>query len=209
MIYHCCDELRRNAVAAHATLNGIDYLEVLDNDVPAGSPRQRTLFVRLLKPVPVGFSAQQVRIEGGERVRDVRVEWVGPASAPPAQASAAEQAYFSDLIDPDHVLVVRTDRYGDHSTYTLRLVRSPLDDTPPLNFDPRLCEVDFSFKVECPSDFDCRQVVVCPEVPAFGAGHRLPGQGLRQLPAPDPGPDHATGPRMARAQRRRPRRHAG
>ena len=43
MIYHCCDALRRNAVAAHPTLNGIDYLEVLDNEAPPGSPRQRTL----------------------------------------------------------------------------------------------------------------------------------------------------------------------
>ena len=59
MIYHCCDELRRNAVAAHPTLNGIDYLEVLDNEAPAGSPRQRTLFLRLLKPVPASFTAEQ------------------------------------------------------------------------------------------------------------------------------------------------------
>lgn len=166
MIYHCCDELRRNAVAAHATLNGIDYLDVLDNEVPAGSPRQRTLFVRLLKPVPAGLGAQQVRVDGGERVRDVRVDWVGAASAPPAEANAAEQAYFAALNAADHVLVVRTDRYGDHDSYTLRLVRSPVDDTPPLDFDPRLSAVDFSFKVECPSDFDCKPVVVCPDEPA-------------------------------------------
>jgi len=166
MIYHCCDELRRNAVAAHAALNGIDYLEVLDNDAPVGSPRQRTLFVRLLKPVPAGFTAQQVRIDGGERVRGVTVQWVGPASAPPADASAAEQSYFAALEQPDHVLVVRTDRYGDFSTYTLRLVRSPIDDTPPVNFDPRLSAVDFSFKVECPSDFDCKPTIVCPDQPA-------------------------------------------
>ena len=124
MIYHCCDELRRNAVAAHPTLNGIDYLEVLDNEAPAGSPRQRTLFLRLLKPVPAGFTAEQVRIEGGERVRDIHVEWVGPASSPPPVASAAEQAYFAALPAPDHVLVIRTDRYGDYSPYLLSLVRS-------------------------------------------------------------------------------------
>ena len=81
MIYHCCDELRRNAVDAHPTLNGIDYLEVLDHDAPPGSPRQRTLFVRLLKPVPAAFPAERVRIEGGERERDIRVEWVAAASA--------------------------------------------------------------------------------------------------------------------------------
>ena len=31
MIYVCCDERRRDAVRAHGTLNGIDFLEVLDD----------------------------------------------------------------------------------------------------------------------------------------------------------------------------------
>jgi hypothetical protein len=161
MIYHCCDALRREAVRAHPTLNGIDYLEVLDNDAPAGSPRQRTLLVRLLKPVPAGFASTQVRIEGGERERAIRVEWVDAASAPPAQAIPAEQALFGALADPDQVLVVRTDRYGDYSPYVLRLVRSALDAAPPQDFDPRLADVRFSFKVECPSDFDCKPVSHC------------------------------------------------
>jgi hypothetical protein len=165
VIYHCCDELRRNAVDAHPTLNGIDYLEVLDNDAPAGSPRQRTLLVRLLKPVPAAFPAERVRIEGGERERDIRVEWVGQASAPPPEATAAEQAFFTALPEADHVLVVRVDRYGDYSPYLLRLVRSALDATPPQGFDPRLAEIAFSFKVECPSDFDCKSVTLCAVEP--------------------------------------------
>jgi baseplate J-like protein len=165
MIYHCCDERRRNAVAAHPTLNGIDYLEVLDHDAPAGSPRQRTLLVRLLKRVPAGFAAQQVRIEGGERVRDIEVEWVASATAPPPETTPAEQAFFAALPAPDHVLLVRVDRYGDFSTHLLRLVRSAIDATPPQGFDPRLSEVGFSFKVDCPSEFDCRDVLTCPEEP--------------------------------------------
>ena len=166
MIYHCCDERRRNAVAAHPTLNGIDYLEVLDREAPAASPRQQTLLVRLFKPVPAGFAAQQVRIEGGERVRGVRVEWVAAAAAAPAEASPAEAAYLAALPQPERVLVVRTDRYGDFSPYRLRLVRSALDATAPPDFDPRLSEVEFSFKVECESEFDCRTVTICPEQPA-------------------------------------------
>lgn len=165
MIYHCCDELRRNAVDAHLTLNGIDYLEVLDRGAPAGSPRQRTLFLRLLKAVPAGFSAHQVRIEGGERERGIRIEWAAAASAPPAEATPAEQTLLAALPEPDRVLVVRVDRYGDYSPYVLRLIRSALDTTPPPGFDPRLSEVEFSFKVECPSDFDCRPVTICPEEP--------------------------------------------
>ena len=165
MIYHCCDQLRRNAVDAHATLNGIDYLEVVDNDAPTFELRQRTLLVRLLKPVPASLNKAQVRIEGGERVRDIGIEWIAPASAPPASVSAAELALYAALPEPDHVLLVRVDAYGDHSSYTLRLVRSALDDTPPPGFDPRLAEIAFSFKVECPSDFDCKRVVVCPDEP--------------------------------------------
>jgi hypothetical protein len=166
MIYHCCDELRREAARAHPTLNGIDYLEVLDNDAPLGSPRQRTLLLRLLKPVPAGFAATQVRIEGGERERDIRVEWVDAASGPLPEATPVEQAFFAALDGPDHVLVVRVDRYGDYSPYVLRLVGSPVNATPPQGFDPRLAEVEFSFKVECPSDFDCKPVVVCTPEPA-------------------------------------------
>ena len=172
MIYHCCDNLRRNAVDEHATLNGIDYLEVLDLEAPPDPDppherlRQRTLLVRLLKPVPDTIGTENVTIEGGERVRNIGIEWVAPASLPPLSATAAEKLLFAALPEPDHILLVRVDAYGDHSTYTLRLVRSPLDHTPPQGFDPRLSEVAFSFKVECPSDFDCKRTLVCPDEPA-------------------------------------------
>jgi hypothetical protein len=36
-------------------------------------------------------------------------------------------------------------------------------DAAPENFDPRLVEVAFSFKVECPTDFDCKPKRVCRE----------------------------------------------
>jgi uncharacterized phage protein gp47/JayE len=165
MIYQCCDEQRRNAAAAHPTLNGIDYLEVLDRDAPSGSPRQCTLFLRLLKPVPAGFLAQQVRIEGGERVRNIRIDWVGPASGPPPETTNLERDLLATLPEPNHVLVIRTDVYGDFSPYRLRLTRSALDDIPPAGFDPQLSEVAFSFKVECESEFDCRTVATCPQEP--------------------------------------------
>ena len=105
MIYTCCEENRRTAVDAHPTLNGIDHLEVLDLDAPPGVPRQRTLLVRLLKPVPAGLAVDNVRVEGGERVRGVGVEWVAPATAAPE-----EPAFFAALDQPDHVLLLRTSR---------------------------------------------------------------------------------------------------
>jgi hypothetical protein len=161
MIYACCDERRRTAVAAHPVLNGIDYLEVLDGDAPAGSPRQQTLLVHCLKPVAV-LAPDQVRIEGGERVRDIAVLWVRTAAAPGAVATPAERAYLMALPDADQVLVIRTDRRGDFSRYRLRLVRAADEDSPPDDFDPLLSDVEFSFKVECPTDFDCLPRPECP-----------------------------------------------
>jgi Baseplate J-like protein len=161
VIYTCCDENRRAAVDAHATLTGIDQLEVLDLDAPPSIPPQRTLMVRLLKPVPAGLAPANVRIAGGERVRDVAVDWVAPATAAPDAP-----AFFAALDEADHVLLVRTNSNGDFTTYTLRLVRGSDDARPPADFDPVLSAVPFSFKVECPTDFDCRPRHVCPEEPA-------------------------------------------
>jgi len=172
MIYHCCQENRRNAVAAHLTLNGIDYLEVLDHDAPLGSPRQRTLMLRLLKPVPVTLDADNIVITGGERIRDPKIEWIGVAdNLIGLPVNADEINYFSALTDPDHVLIIRTESDGDFSDYCLSLQQSPvpgLNPPPPLapiNFDPRLVSVNFSFKVECPSDFDCQENDQCDEAP--------------------------------------------
>ena len=40
-IYACCNENRKAAIRGNPTLNGIDYLEVLDHDaIPLASPRQ-------------------------------------------------------------------------------------------------------------------------------------------------------------------------
>ena len=166
MIYRCCDEHRRARVDAHPLLNGIDWLEVLDADAPAGSPRQQTLLLRLLKAVPPALAVDNLRIEGGERIRGIGIEWIAPAASPPPQASAVEAALFAALPEADHVLVVRTDQAGDHSTYTLRLTAAGSDTLPPGDFDPRLSAVDFAFKVECPSDFDCAPRRDCPSGPS-------------------------------------------
>ena len=145
MIYFCCDEKRRIAVKAHPGLNGIDFLEVLDSEALPLEQRQRTLFVHFLKGAALSaLKPANIRFEGGERIRDVAATVVGV-----------------DATDPQ-VLVVAVDRPGDFSTYTLRLVRSQTDPARPDGFDPLLAAVDFSFKVECPSDFDCKPEHVCP-----------------------------------------------
>jgi hypothetical protein len=167
-IYYCQNKRRGEEVDDHATINGIQYLEVLDQDaLPLSSPRQQTLLVRCYKDLPAAMDKDNVQITGGVRITPIQVEWASRASDASALAAAglinaSEQAYFTALDDPAQVLLVRTEAAGDFSTYTLRLLLSPTSDLPPADFDPVLSEIDFSFKVECPSDFDCSRVQTCP-----------------------------------------------
>jgi hypothetical protein len=51
---------------------------------------------------------------------------------------------------------------GDFSRYVLRLVATAGVAAPPAGIDPALAQIEFSFKVDCPSDLDCRSDIVCP-----------------------------------------------
>ncbi len=169
--YSCKNKRRRQEVLGHPDMNGIDYLEVLDRDalIPPqiDTPRQQTLLVRFLKPLSGDLSAANICIEGGVRVSKIHVEWAGVAAAADTMLAeglinASERDFLLGKDDPDQLLVVRTDTTGDYSTYRFRLVTSPTQDAPPAGFDLMLSEVDFSFKVECPSDFDCQTDEDCP-----------------------------------------------
>ena len=163
MKFHCCDPrrlevLRRFGSSGH---NAIDFVEVLDRAAPPGVPRQRTLFVRLLRD-NFSLTPDNIRIDGGERIPRVGVAWCAPADALPAQA---EPGLVDGVDDLPRTLVIRTDSEGDYSRYTLALVANSGSDDPPAGFDPRLARIEFSFKVECPSDFDCAQAQPCPPGP--------------------------------------------
>jgi Baseplate J-like protein len=137
--YVCCvDDIRRNAVRTSATLNGIDYLDVGDLAGPGGV--QRRLDVHFLKPLANPLGPQNVRIEGGERVLNPRVQAATPGG---------------DL------LTVEVEEAGDFSPYTLRLVTGPLDDRPPSDIDALLSQIEFSFKVNCDATFDCKPERAC------------------------------------------------
>ena len=165
MIYSCCNENRRDLVRSESTLNGIDFLEVLDRAAPSATPRQCTLLVRLLRPA-AGLAAENVAIEGGERITAIRALWAHPADAiPPADLGPEDASFFAGLPEAAATLVVRTDAAGDYSAYRLRLVRSRTDPSPHAGFDPPLAAIDFSFKVECPTDFDCQDDHRCAPEP--------------------------------------------
>jgi hypothetical protein len=179
VIYTCCDENRRAAVRGHASLNGIDWLEVLDSDAPTSRLRQRVLLVRMLNVLrPAAWNdtepensdhwtewaAKNVVIAGGTRERDLRVDWVARASTLADGDNGLthdEWKVLSGLAEREKVLLVCTDRPGDFSRYHLTLVRAAEDHRPPRNFDPRLVNLDLFFRVECPSDFDCKPATVC------------------------------------------------
>jgi hypothetical protein len=142
--YFCGNENRRQAVREQAALNGFDYLEVASAD-------QTQLDLFLVHPapgepggVPAGPALEpgNFRIEGGVRIRGIRVTGVAATG---------------------HRIRLTVSGRGDFSAYTLRLVVSPTDDAVPPGFDPQLAAVRFSFKVACPSDFDCRDEPECPE----------------------------------------------
>lgn len=177
--YHCEDDRRRQAVLAHPTLNGIDYLEVLDHDyfeiLPGLSTdrinelRQRTLLIHCLKTIDLTLSENNVEIEGGVRVQNISVRWAARANDTGRLKELLEDDeetgfldYLNGLSNPAQLLVVRTNARGDFSAYRLSLVSSSTNPEPPDDFDTLLSSVEFSFKVECPSDFDCAVEQECP-----------------------------------------------
>lgn len=141
----CRNELRRERVRQHRELNGIDYLEI--------SKDQRTLTVYFLGKAPVEIDTQNVRIEGGRRISDIRVMKV--------------QVHHFKHVEFDDYMEVLVDKPGDFSIYTLRVVEKNAegDWQPHTDFDSRYDRLEFSFNVDCPSDLDCKQDVVCPTQP--------------------------------------------
>ena len=151
MIYFCCDDNRRTLLLGNPDLNGIDYVEVLDDpSVPAGQA-QRTLFVTFVNPVTLPLGPGNMLIDGGERITGITVTSV----------TATE--------DP-LTLLVRVDQSGDFSTYTLRLAASAAapSGAPPAGIDPALAVAQFTFKAACDTDFDCGSGPACPPPPAAG-----------------------------------------
>ena len=139
----CRDERRREVVRQDKALNGLDYLEVGRDRV--------TLTVYFLGKAPVTLEPSNILIEGGRRIRGITVTKV--------KVTRSDMAGLDDFMD------VVVDKEGDFSTYTLRVVdgrdeqgnwkRHP-------KFDALYDSVEFNFKVDCPSDLDCKQEVVCP-----------------------------------------------
>lgn len=152
---YCAIDRRRALVHASSQLCGLDEVEVLADGV--------TLQARLFGHVPEGLTERNVHVEGGDRIRGIRVL---------SATLVADEA-------GDMCLHVVVDRRGDFSTYCLCLVESedvttpcgydPLPPEPlvrrvPKWVDPRYACVEFGFRIDCPSQLDCRPQP-CPPDP--------------------------------------------
>lgn len=189
--YQCGTPGRRQRLlelGGASPINGIDFVIVSDGvDVP-DLLRQRVLRVRFFKPDGVAaLVASNFGIIGGVRVEDPQIRWTlpmteinaagGPGVDPSfdVELGAAERTWLADLAtasaDPSQWFVIFTEAYGDFSQYELRLRAGPGLETPPGDFDLLLSDVEFSFKVECPTPFDCVEDDTCetetPPTPAI------------------------------------------
>ena len=139
--------LRREKVRQHDTLNGLDYLEVgrIDQLQPS-LENQRHLRVYFLGKAQVKLDKTNILIEGGRRIRDIQVVSV--------------EIHQSGTVEFDDSMEIVVDKAGDFSTYTLRVVEKDEHGQwhPHSKFDPRYDRIEFSFKIDCPNDFDCKPV---------------------------------------------------
>ncbi len=144
MIYFCAQKNRSALVLQHQGLNGIDYLEVSDQDGPNGCGTR--LVLTMLKDArALGLTPSQVLVSGGEPVVAMTVlDVLAPTPDTP-------RAVTVDLAET-----------GDFAPYVLRLVATPETDDPPDGIDPALAAVSFSFKAGCPTVGDCLPDTCCP-----------------------------------------------
>lgn len=150
IVLKCIDERRRQLVRDQANkydgLNGIDYVEVIEGS------KQLELCVHFFGDVPDKLVPANVQIECGERIRNIKVLKVEPHRS----------------ADPMHedCLRVTVDKAGDFSCYKLCLYELEADgDTSDRlleGFDPRYACATFNFKVDCPSELDCKDENACP-----------------------------------------------
>jgi hypothetical protein len=180
-VVKCTAKDRRKQID-NSALNGIDYIEVVtlnSTTCPIGRPYLIVYFFKDLKDLML--DKNNVKIEGGVKVKNIRAEWAAPyadllkgdnrlsnlttfVNGECVELFIPES--FSDYIDDgseEKVLIVYPTSDGDFSTYTLRIVNSLGSFCPPDGFDLLLSSIDFSFKIDCPSKFDCKPVSVSPQ----------------------------------------------
>jgi uncharacterized phage protein gp47/JayE len=120
--------------------NGIDYVEIASAD----QTQLRVHFLTTVAVAPATAPPLIVTITGGETIPTVPVLPIGPS------------AWSADA-DGRPLLSLEVGTPGDFSSYTLTIAGAT-------NLDPYFDQVPFSFKANCPSDYDCGPTqTTCPE----------------------------------------------
>ena len=136
MKFHCCD-LRRLEVLKRSghrqRASSSSRCSIIS--APPGAPRQRTLFVRLLRP---GFDARRPTTcasTAASASAPSASSGCAPADALPPQA---EPAWSTGRRPAAHAGGPHRQSRGDFSRYTLSIVANSGSDQPPAGFDPML-----------------------------------------------------------------------
>ena len=138
------------------TVNGVDFVELKTVDATK-------LYVHFLNAVTVQPPSPAVvvaTITGGDRIQGIQVKPVNPAKDWSVDAAGRP------------LLTLHVNEAGDFSTYTLTLASGTASQPKPLHtLDPIYTGANFSFKVLCPSDFDCAPHSTCgpPQEPPLPA----------------------------------------
>lgn len=152
----CETENRREQIRTKGNWNGLDYIEVGEN--------QRSLTVYFLRKAPAQIRKENIHIEGRRQVTNIK-------------AVGIDLCRVED-VDRDDCMHVDLDRCVDYSTYRFCLIEVNGDGKPVLKrdedgqthfqpmsgFDPRYACIEFSFAPipKEPSDMDCALTPVCP-----------------------------------------------
>lgn len=160
----CCNERRRALISQAEGINGIDYLEIVDDPTLPAHQSRVILQVHFFKTLKDGLldmlkegvpnkkkmieALKHIRIEGGEKIKNVE----------PLNLEISPHDYM--------VARIRLNQQGDLTTYQLRIIDNPDDPhegaKPGKGFDPVLFEVEFRFRPEC-GDMDLADRSPCPQ----------------------------------------------
>ena len=100
----CKNEQRRDQVRRKESLNGLDYLEISED--------QLTLTVYFLGKAPC-LEKENIRIDGGRRITDIRVLTI--------------EIHREEDSETDDCVHITLDKFGDFSIYRLCLIEYYLD----------------------------------------------------------------------------------
>ena len=170
-VYSCCDSKRRENARSKG-FNGIDYLEVIGNDrqrlevigddISSPDDLQKLLKLHFINNLDIAGIADEIIPSSGLRPGRILHKTL---DAPNFLITGGDRIREIDVLSVDssgeNALILRLSTPGDFSIYTLSLVDGSDPPKTPSGFDPALSSIDFSFKVECGSDLDCKKDLTC------------------------------------------------